>query len=86
MKRKNEIAERLPPISLSLAFVHIYAPSISCQVAEELRTKVLELYDFALSKDGRSVNYEGLAGSREYFSYVAASQELQRVRHTYLAI
>lgn len=48
-------------------------------VAEELRTRILELYDFALSPDGRSVNYGSLEGSPEFESYVEATEELQKV-------
>eukprot|EP00850_Spirogloea_muscicola_P020059 SM000206S06268 [mRNA] locus=s206:123095:126021:+ [translate_table: standard] len=49
------------------------------QVAETLRQKVSELYEEALSEDGRTVRYNALKSSQAYGQYVAATEELQRV-------
>ncbi|GAQ80261.1 hypothetical protein KFL_000500130 [Klebsormidium nitens] len=49
------------------------------QVAGELRRRILELYDEALSKDGKSVSYSQLAASPTYAAYREATEELQRV-------
>eukprot|EP00850_Spirogloea_muscicola_P020657 SM000222S06998 [mRNA] locus=s222:112182:114999:- [translate_table: standard] len=48
-------------------------------VAETLRQKVSELYEEALSEDGRTVRYNALKSSQAYGQYVAATEELQRV-------
>lgn len=53
--------------------------SSSPQVAGELRRRILELYDEALSKDGKSVLYSQLASSPAYAAYREATEELQRV-------
>jgi hypothetical protein len=55
--------------------------SFDDQVAGELRKRILELYDEALSKDGRSISYSKLAGSPAYAAYREATEELQRVSH-----
>jgi hypothetical protein len=56
-------------------------PLFDDQVAGELRKRILELYDEALSKDGRSISYSKLAGSPAYAAYREATEELQRVSH-----
>eukprot|EP00898_Chlorokybus_atmophyticus_P007652 jgi/Chlat1/7889/Chrsp66S09179 len=49
------------------------------EVAEDLRKRVLALYDLALSKDGKRLNYKSLQNSPEFQDYVRATAELQRV-------
>ena len=48
-------------------------------VAEELRERILKLYDRFLSADGKAVDYEGLSTSPFFDEYIDASAELQRV-------
>lgn len=48
-------------------------------VAEDLRGRILQLYDKHLSKDGKSVSYKGLKADQEFWDYVDATAELQRV-------
>lgn len=48
-------------------------------VAEDLRGRILRLYDKHLSKDGRAVSYKGLRKDPEFWEYVDATAELQRV-------
>ncbi|KAF8072648.1 Glutaredoxin [Scenedesmus sp. PABB004] len=50
------------------------------QVAEGLRARILALYDRHLSADGRAVSYAGLRADPDFWSYVDATAELQRVR------
>eukprot|EP00878_Enallax_costatus_P009243 GHUV01009661.1.p1 GENE.GHUV01009661.1~~GHUV01009661.1.p1 ORF type:complete len:515 (+),score=139.91 GHUV01009661.1:157-1701(+) len=48
-------------------------------VAEDLRGRILRLYDKHLSRDGRSVSYKGLKADPGFWEYVDATAELQRV-------
>jgi hypothetical protein len=48
-------------------------------VAEELRGRILALYDKHLSADGRAVSYAALKQDLEFWEYVDATAELQRV-------
>ncbi|WIA08629.1 hypothetical protein OEZ85_008058 [Tetradesmus obliquus] len=48
-------------------------------VAEELRGRILALYDKHLSADGRAVSYAALKQDPEFWEYVDATAELQRV-------
>lgn len=49
-------------------------------VAEELRGRILALYDKYLSADGKSVQYKALRADPAFWEYVDATAELQRVR------
>jgi len=49
------------------------------QVASEVRSLILQLYDSHLSADGRAVSYKGIAGDPRFKAYVDATAELQRV-------
>lgn len=49
------------------------------QVAEDLRSRILALYDKHLASDGRAVDYKGLAGDPEFSAFVDATAELQKV-------
>ena len=49
------------------------------QVSEDLRRKLLKLYDTYMSADGREVNYIGLLHDDEFRSYVDSTAELQKV-------
>jgi hypothetical protein len=49
-------------------------------VAEDLRGRILALYDKYLSADGKAVRYKALKQDPEFWSYVDATAELQRVR------
>jgi hypothetical protein len=48
-------------------------------VAEDLRARILALYDKHLSADGRAVSYAALKQDPEFWDYVDATAELQRV-------
>lgn len=48
-------------------------------VAEDLRGRILKLYDKHLSSDGRSVSYKALKADPQFWDYVNATAELQRV-------
>lgn len=48
-------------------------------VAEELRNKIMALYELALSEDGTRVNYGVLKKSEKFLEYVEATEELQNV-------
>jgi hypothetical protein len=48
-------------------------------VAEDLRARILALYDKHLSADGRAVSYAVLKKDPEFWDYVDATAELQRV-------
>lgn len=48
-------------------------------VAEDLRSRILQLYDKHLSNDGRAVSYEALRADPEFWEYVDVTAELQRV-------
>jgi hypothetical protein len=48
-------------------------------VAEDLRARILALYDKHLSADGRAVSYAALKQDPEFWEYVDATAELQRV-------
>lgn len=48
-------------------------------VVEDVRNRILKLYDEFLSADGRAVDYEGLRASAGFAEFVDASEELQRV-------
>lgn len=48
-------------------------------VVEDVRRRILKLYDEFLSEDGRAVNYDGIRASEGFKEFVAASEELQRV-------
>jgi hypothetical protein len=49
-------------------------------VAEDLRARILGLYDKHLSADGRTVGYGAMRRDPAFWSYVDATAELQRVR------
>lgn len=49
------------------------------QVAEDLRGRILALYDKYLSADGKSVRYKALKQDPAFWEYVDATAELQRV-------
>ncbi len=49
------------------------------QVSEELRKRILQLYDRHLSADGRAVSYKAISSDPGFAAYVDASAELQRV-------
>ena len=49
------------------------------QVAEDLRVRILSLYDKHLDEGGRAVDYEGLAGDSDFAAFVNATAELQTV-------
>lgn len=49
------------------------------QVSEDLRRKLLKLYDTHMSADGRQVNYTGLLHDKGFRSYVDSTAELQKV-------
>eukprot|EP00897_Mesotaenium_endlicherianum_P008555 jgi/Mesen1/7728/ME000407S06958 len=70
-----------PPLSGALNGKQVWLKPArpASEVSEGLRAKVLELYEEALSSDGRSVNYASLATSQTFRSYVTATEELQRV-------
>ena len=48
-------------------------------VVEDVRRRILKLYDAFLSSDGRAVDYDGIAASNDFKDFVQASEELQRV-------
>ena len=48
-------------------------------VVEDVRNRILKLYDEFLSADGRAVDYKGLRESAGFAEFVDASEELQRV-------
>eukprot|EP00955_Chlamydomonas_euryale_P011908 127972-Chlamydomonas_euryale.AAC.1 len=50
------------------------------QVATELRSLILELYERHLSADGRSVSYKAMKTDPLFRRYVDATAELQAVR------
>ncbi|KAF6263701.1 hypothetical protein COO60DRAFT_1635064 [Scenedesmus sp. NREL 46B-D3] len=54
-------------------------------VAGELRARILALYDKHLSADGRAVSYAALKQDPEFWDYVDATAELQRVDLTPLS-
>lgn len=49
-------------------------------VAEDLRGRILLLYDKYLSPDGKAVRYKALKQDPAFWEYVDATAELQRVR------
>ena len=49
------------------------------QVAEDLRMRVLALYDKHLAPDGRAVDYKGLGADPDFRTFVDATAELQKV-------
>jgi hypothetical protein len=49
-------------------------------VAEELRGRMLSLYERHLSADGKAVSYKALKRDPAFWEYVDATAELQRVR------
>lgn len=49
------------------------------QVAEELRLRILELYDKHLSPDGRGVSYKKIKTDPKFWEFVDATAELQQV-------
>jgi hypothetical protein len=49
-------------------------------VAEDLRGRILALYDKYLSADGKAVRYKALKQDPAFWEYVDATAELQRVR------
>lgn len=53
------------------------APRSAAVVADELRKRILRLYGEFLSSDGRDVDYEAMALSREFRDYRDATAELQ---------
>lgn len=55
-------------------------PRPAPQVAEELRRSILKLYSQFLSKDGKGVDYKGMAESSEFLAYIKHTAELQRVK------
>jgi hypothetical protein len=48
-------------------------------VAEDLRARIAALYDAHLSGGGRGVDYKGMASDPNFWRYVDAAAELQRV-------
>ncbi|CEG01687.1 Domain of unknown function DUF547 [Ostreococcus tauri] len=48
-------------------------------VVEDVRNRILKLYDEFLSADGRAVDYAGLRASAGFKDFVESSEELQRV-------
>jgi hypothetical protein len=51
-------------------------------VAEDLRARIVALYDRHLSPDGRNVGYGAMRRDPDFWAYVDAAAELQRVRGT----
>jgi hypothetical protein len=49
------------------------------QVAEDLRLRILRLYDRYLDESGRAVDYNGLAQDPEFSAFVDATMELQKI-------
>lgn len=49
------------------------------ELSEQLRKLILSIYNEYLSKDGKSVNYKGIAASPKFKKYVMATAELTRV-------
>ncbi|KAK7099824.1 hypothetical protein V1264_022873 [Littorina saxatilis] len=54
-------------------------PKEATQVGEDLRKLILKLHAAFLSKDGKKVDYKGIANSGEFQAYIRLAQELQRV-------
>ncbi|XP_070194487.1 uncharacterized protein [Littorina saxatilis] len=52
---------------------------LATQVGEDLRKLILKLHAAFLSKDGKKVDYKGIANSGEFQAYIRLAQELQRV-------
>jgi hypothetical protein len=50
------------------------------QVAQEMRSLILRLYDAYLSPDGKAVSYKGIGRDPLYVRYVSLTAELQKVR------
>lgn len=48
-------------------------------MAEQLRIRILALYDRYLAPNGRAVDYKGLAADVEFSEFVDATAELQKV-------
>ncbi|XP_033738252.1 LOW QUALITY PROTEIN: uncharacterized protein LOC117325864 [Pecten maximus] len=55
-------------------------PKPADELGEEIRKLILKIYNAFLSKDGKKVNYRGIAGSSEFERYKKLTKELHRVR------
>eukprot|EP00271_Cylindrocystis_brebissonii_P018069 TRINITY_DN4969_c0_g1_i1.p1 TRINITY_DN4969_c0_g1~~TRINITY_DN4969_c0_g1_i1.p1 ORF type:complete len:639 (-),score=117.84 TRINITY_DN4969_c0_g1_i1:279-2195(-) len=65
--------------ALNAATVELRPVRAASEVAEDLRQKMLAMYEVALSADGRSIDYTSLSGSPTFAEYRRAAEELQRV-------
>ncbi|XP_056018682.1 uncharacterized protein LOC125670590 isoform X2 [Ostrea edulis] len=54
-------------------------PRPAGDLGEDIRKLILKIYAAFLSKDGKKVDYKGIAGSDEFKKYVRLTKELQRV-------
>lgn len=54
-------------------------PRAASIIANELRERILSLYDKYLQPDGKAIDYTGLGRDPEFRAYVVATGELQRV-------
>ena len=61
------------------AFLWPKAARPASVVADDLRQRILNLYESFLSPDGRAVDYAGLGASEAFADYVRATGELQEV-------
>eukprot|EP00736_Rhodelphis_marinus_P009107 Rmarinus@m.5247 len=57
----------------------VCAPRPATEVAQEIRSMILLLYDEYLSPDGRSVDYRAMANSKVFHQYAEKTEELQFV-------
>ncbi|KAK6188137.1 hypothetical protein SNE40_004387 [Patella caerulea] len=55
-------------------------PRPASELGADLRKLILKLYGAFLSKDGKQVDYKGIAGSDEFKLYIKLTKELQRVQ------
>lgn len=70
-----------PPLLCSTGYWWGPAPARPAEVvAEELRARMLSLYERHLSADGKAVAYKALKRDPDFWEYVDATAELQRVR------
>ena len=64
---------------LNVASVYVGEAREAKIVVEDVRRRILKLYDEFLSSDGRAVDYDGIRSSNGFKEFVKASEELQRV-------
>ncbi|XP_021375341.1 uncharacterized protein LOC110464448 [Mizuhopecten yessoensis] len=55
-------------------------PRPADELGEEIRKQILKIYNTFLSKDGKKVNYKGIAESKEFEVYGRLTKELHRVQ------